>query len=33
MALPFEGLKKTMRTIQNDFIVDVVRSVVETNSN
>ena len=33
MALPFEGLRKTMRTIQNDFIVDVVRSVVETNSN
>ncbi len=33
MALPFEGLKKTMRTIQNDFIVDIVRSVVETNSN
>ena len=33
MALPFEGLRKTMRTIQNDFVVDVVRSVVEKNSN
>ena len=33
MALPFEGLRKTMRTIQNDFIVEVVRSIVEKNSN
>jgi len=33
MSLPFEGLKKTMRTIQSDFVVDVVRSVVEKNSN
>ena len=33
MGLPFEGLRKTMRTIQNDFIVEVVRSIVEKNSN
>lgn len=33
MALPFEGLRKTMRTIQNDFIIEVVRSIVEKNSN
>ena len=33
MALPFEGLRKTMRTIQNDFIVEVVQAIVEKNSN
>tara|TARA_Y100001938_G_scaffold148039_1_gene230667 strand:- start:736 stop:1185 length:450 start_codon:yes stop_codon:yes gene_type:complete len=33
MALPFEGLRKTMQTIQDDFVVDVVRSIVEKNSN
>lgn len=33
MGLPFERLRKTMRTIQNNFIVEVVRSIVEKNSN
>ena len=31
--LPFEGLRRTMRRIQNDFVVDLVRSIVEENSN
>jgi hypothetical protein len=33
MALPFEGLRKTMKTIQDDFVLEVVRSIVEENSN
>ena len=33
MALPFAGLRNTMRRIQNDFVVDVVKSIVEDNSN
>ena len=33
MALPFEGLRKTMKTIQDDFVLEVVKSIVEENSN
>jgi len=33
MALPFAGLKKTMQRVKNDFVVDVVKSIVEENSN
>lgn len=33
MALPFEALRKTVRRVQDDFIVEVVKSIVEDNSN
>jgi hypothetical protein len=33
MALPFAGLKKTVNRIQSDFVVDVVKSIVEDNAN
>ena len=33
MALPFEGLRKTMKRIQDDFVLEVVKSIVEENSN
>ena len=33
MALPFAGLKKTVSRIQSDFVVDVVKSIVEENAN
>ena len=33
MALPFAGLKKTVSRVKGDFIVDVIKSIVEENSN
>jgi len=33
MSLPFTPLKNKIRRIQNDFVVDVVRSIVQENSN
>lgn len=33
MALPFAPLRNTIRRIQSDFVVDVVKSIVEDNSN
>tara|TARA_R110000803_G_scaffold197438_1_gene260984 strand:- start:156 stop:605 length:450 start_codon:yes stop_codon:yes gene_type:complete len=33
MALPFAGLKKSVSRVKGDFIVDVIKSIVEENSN
>ena len=33
MALPFAGLKKTINRVKGDFIVEVIKSIVEENSN
>jgi hypothetical protein len=33
MALPFAPLRNKLRRIQNDFVVDLVRTIVKENSN
>ena len=33
MALPFQALQKTVRRVKDDFILEVIKSIVEDNSN
>ena len=33
MALPFQALQKTVRRVKDDFISEVIKSIVEDNSN
>ena len=33
MALPFQALQKTVRRVKDDFILEVIKTIVEDNSN